>query len=172
MLAWWLAGKGLYWRSVKKPNWQGHSLVFQICHLLLVYALKGLESGGKASNFTWGNVLGIRLFVFLSWSWDENKRWLMSPCFNETDLQNTPGQSHGNISGTTENKNSEESELVFAQICFLTLFIYLKSCFHSNHILKPFRFHKKSSQTWKKNLDYRKSYFSYFAIILTLMQFL
>lgn len=43
----------------------------QSCHLPLIYALKGLESECKASNFTFENALGISLFVFLSLWWEE-----------------------------------------------------------------------------------------------------
>lgn len=38
----------------------------QICYSPLIYALKGFESGGKVSNLTWGNVLSLQLFLFVS----------------------------------------------------------------------------------------------------------
>lgn len=72
-LAGWLAetSAGGVWET----HCQGHFSVSdtQSCHLPFIYALKGLESGGKASNFTYINTY-VRLFVFLSSSWDEHKR--------------------------------------------------------------------------------------------------
>lgn len=86
-----MAGRGLYWRSVENEL---SGTLFSVsdtqsCHLPLIYALKGLESGGKASDFIWENALGIRFFVFLSLSWDEHKRGFMSPCCNKTVKQDT-----------------------------------------------------------------------------------
>lgn len=133
----WLAGRGFYWRSVESELSETLLSISgtQICHLPLIYALKGLETGGKVSNFTWGNVLSIHLFFFLSSSWVENKRGFMSPRLNKID---TPGQSHGHITGTTGNTNNQEAASifwVFVQICFLTLFTDLNSWFHSNLVL-------------------------------------
>lgn len=136
----WIAGwqaEELHWRSVENEL---SATLFSVsdthsCHLPLIYALKGLESGCEASNFTCENPLGIHLFVFLSSSWDEHKGGFMSACFNQTDLQDTRGQSHGHVKlGQVEMQ--KQSGIWFdilgtiLQICFPSSCTDFKSWFH------------------------------------------
>lgn len=94
----WLAGRGFHWRSVENQLSEALSISgVRICRLPLIYALKGLEPGGKVSNFTLGNVLGSRLFFFFfSVSWVKNKRGFMLPHLKKTVIQ-----SYERINGIT-----------------------------------------------------------------------